>query len=1136
MLLRALLLFAFAVPSLADGREPGSVLVYPIHRSSLGFTVVSVTNTNTNPAGPGAPGGSTNALYQYLNTIPDPSSSAGVKDCYLMDRLEFLTPGDTLSVLTSCHNAADAEGYLVVSATSLYTGLGKDAISFNHLVGSELVINASGGMYLINAIPFESPLEEGLGTDIDADDQYDFDGLEYEGVPEELYLEFLALAGSSLTLINLSGGTQYEAVASFDVWNDNEQPLSATKLFRCWIEEPLADISPVFTDSYLRHNTPHDPQEVDLDCDGVGDVETGWARIRGLVANSSSETITNPAFLGAITAGPGSTTPGGRAAIDGGRLLWESAEKQVNGAFIHFGVTTQEPPVITSDGGGPTAVVTVAETTTAVTDVNSFDADGDTEGAGLAYSLTALAGGGIDNGFFALNTASGLLAFTGAPDFESPSDFDGDNDYQVQVTVTDSDGLTDTQDITVRVTNVNEAPVITSYGGLPTATDTIVENATNIENIESTDPDGTLEGAGGLTYSITGGADSALFGIQSTTGILVFNSARDFEDPQDVGGNNVYDVQVTVTDPGFLTDVVDIAVTVTDVNEAPVITSDGGGATASVDVAENTTAVTDVQSTDPEAETENGGGLTYSLTTTAGGGVDNAFFALDTATGLLIFTSPPDFENPLDVNADNNYGVQVTVTDSGLLTDLQDITVTVTNVNEAPLITSYGGLPTATDTILENATNVENIESIDPDGTLEGAGGLTYSVSGGADSALFSIQSTTGVLVFSNAVDFENPQDVGGNNVYEVQVTVIDPGLLADVVDIAVTVTDVNEAPVITSDGGGATASVDVVEYTTAVTDVQSTDPEGETENGGGLTYSLTTTAGGGGDNAFFSLDTLTGVLTFTAAPDFANPLDGNGDNDYGVQVTVTDSGLSTDLQDITVTVTNVNEAPVITSYGGLPTATDTILENATNIENIESTDPDGTLEGVGGLTYSISGGVDSAWFSIQSTTGILVFSNAPDFENPQDVDGNNVYDVQVTVTDPDLLTDMVDIAVTVTDVNEAPVITSDSGGATASVLVAENTAGVTDVQSTDPEGETENGGGLAYSLTTTAGGGADNVFFTLNTATGLLTFTSPPDFENPLDGNVDNNYEVQVTVTDSGGLTDEQDITVTVSDVPEAP
>ena len=61
--------------------------------------------------------------------------------------------------------------------------------------------------------------------------------------------------------------------------------------------------------------------------------------------------------------------------------------------------------------------------------------------------------------------------------------------------------------------------------------------------------------------------------------MLSFVAAPDYEAPTDAGANNVYDVIVQVSD-GTLTDTQAIAVTVTPVNDnAPVITSDGGGAT-----------------------------------------------------------------------------------------------------------------------------------------------------------------------------------------------------------------------------------------------------------------------------------------------------------------------------------------------------------------------------------------------------------------------------------------------------------------------------------------------------------------------------------------------------------------------------
>ncbi len=109
----------------------------------------------------------------------------------------------------------------------------------------------------------------------------------------------------------------------------------------------------------------------------------------------------------------------------------------------------------------------------------------------------------------------------------------------------------------------NEAPVITSYGGQENATDSLRSGPTStfVENLAATD-DTDSEGAG-LNWSITGGADRTVLSIQAATGILVFNSAVDFANPKDANMDNVYEVQVTVTDSGGLTDVVNIAITVT---------------------------------------------------------------------------------------------------------------------------------------------------------------------------------------------------------------------------------------------------------------------------------------------------------------------------------------------------------------------------------------------------------------------------------------------------------------------------------------------------------------------------------------------------------------------------------------------
>ncbi len=111
---------------------------------------------------------------------------------------------------------------------------------------------------------------------------------------------------------------------------------------------------------------------------------------------------------------------------------------------------------------------------------------------------------------------------------------------------------------------------ITSDGGGETASVSIDENTSAVTTVVGTDPQGDP-----VTYTITGGDDAALFAIDPDTGELTFISSPDFEAPGDAGGDNVYNVTVTVTDTvSGQTDDQSIAVTVNDVVEGPPIEID----------------------------------------------------------------------------------------------------------------------------------------------------------------------------------------------------------------------------------------------------------------------------------------------------------------------------------------------------------------------------------------------------------------------------------------------------------------------------------------------------------------------------------------------------------------------------------
>ncbi len=274
-------------------------------------------------------------------------------------------------------------------------------------------------------------------------------------------------------------------------------------------------------------------------------------------------------------------------------------------------------------------------------------------------------------------------------------------------------------------------------------------------------------------------------------------------------------------------------------------------------------------------------------------------------------------------------------------------------------------------------------------------------------------------------------------------------------------------------------------------------DADGDT-----LVYSLS-----GTDAALFTIDANTGEVSFIEAPDFEAPGDDGGDNVYDIIVTASDGTNSTN-HDVAITVTNENDnIPVFTS----PAAANA-QENQFAAYEAAATDADGDT-----LVYSLSG-TDSALFTIDANTGEVSFIEAPDFEAPGDDGGDNVYDITVTASDGTTDTEQA-VAITVTSENgNVPVFTSP-----AAVSVAENQTAAYMAAATDADGDT-----LVYSLS-----GTDAALFTIDAATGEVSFIEAPDFEAPGDDGGDNVYDIIVTASD--GTTDtEQAVAITVTDVNE--
>ena len=118
----------------------------------------------------------------------------------------------------------------------------------------------------------------------------------------------------------------------------------------------------------------------------------------------------------------------------------------------------------------------------------------------------------------------------------------------------------------------------------------------------------------------------------------------------------------------------------------------------------------------------------------------------------------------------------------------------------------------------------------------------------------------------------------------------------------------------------------------------------------------------------------------------------------------------------------STNRTPVITSGSGLSSISVAISENTTAVTTIQATDADVPVQN---LTYSILGGADASKFTINSSTGVVAFVTAPDYESPTDSDTNNTYIIEVQVTDNGSIAKSATqtITVTVSNVAEIPTI-----------------------------------------------------------------------------------------------------------------
>ncbi|MFC1768989.1 Ig-like domain-containing protein [Nanoarchaeota archaeon] len=632
----------------------------------------------------------------------------------------------------------------------------------------------------------------------------------------------------------------------------------------------------------------------------------------------------------------------------------------------------------------PTLIAT--EDTLYTYDVIATDVDLDT----LEYSLTtAPTGMTIDN-------ETGLVTWTPL------NEHVGLNDVSILV----SDGILNaTQEYSINVSNTNDAPEFNESNPIPDQTWEEDTNTSIDLSAYFTDPDGDA-----LTYTANG---------TTNVDVIIDGSLATLVSPSDWNGVEV--VSFSASDGSESVDSNNVTLTVTPVNDAPTITS-----TPITSATEDTPYVYDVDATDVDLDT-----LEYTLLTNPSG------MAINNITGEITWT-------PLNEHVGLNV-VNVEVSD-GNLTDTQAFSIEVENVNDAPEFNESDPIPDQTWAEDSEASIDLSNYFIDPDGN-----DLNYSAGNTTVNIIIDIDGSVATLIPANE----------WNGVEYVTFTATDPSNeSADSNNVTLTVTPVNDAPVITS-----TPITEAIEDTPYTYDVEASDLENDT-----LEYTLLTNPTG------MAINNETGEITWTPLNEHV------GLNDVSVQVS---DGSLTDVQNFAIDVNNTNDAPEYNE-------SNPILDKTWAEDTLAYIDLNGHFTDIDGdtLTYTSLGNSNIA---ITFENGIATLTPTQDW--------NGAEVVIFTATDPSNESiDSNNVTLTVTPVNDAPVL-----DAIADITVVENeTVYIVDPTATDVDG--------------------DDLTF---------SFTSPLD-ENGTwtpDFNESGIYTVTVTVDDGNGGTDSQEVTITVGE-----
>lgn len=585
-----------------------------------------------------------------------------------------------------------------------------------------------------------------------------------------------------------------------------------------------------------------------------------------------------------------------------------------------------------NDGKASSASFTVTVTVddNVIPQISSYSGANTVQEEGsLPFSLTDFVVTDADNTYpsdFSLQVASGANYTVNGSSITPDLDFNGM--LTVPVTVNDGVSQTDSEPYNVMVTvlPVNDIPVITAYSGQTNVAEefhlTFLLSAFSVSDPDNTYPtDFTLSVLPGSNYTISG-----------TTAIPI----KDY--------NGSITVPVIVNDGSDNSDPINVTATVYAVNDKPII--DGYTGTTSIEEEGSLTfALGDFTITDPDNVYPTD--FTFSVQSGSNYSVNGSSITAD-----------PEFNGTLIV--------PITINDGQVASEVFNVSIDVTAVNDTPAITAYSGV-TSFEEDNSITLNLSDFTVSDVDNSFP-------------NDFTLSVQSGTNYTVNGSTIT----PDADYNGTLTVPVTVNDGQASSTSFSLSFTVTPINDKPVISGYSGASSLPEDG-SLALNLNDFVVSDPDNAFPDD--FTMAL-----GSGSN--YSVN----GLTILPANDFNGSL--------SIPITVSDGLESSDSFDLTLSVTPVNDKPLITAYSG-PTS---MLEGSSltldlsdfSVTDVDNTFPDEfTLIVNSGSDYSVSG---TTITPSTSFTGVL--------------------SLEVVVNDGDLESDPFMISIDVLDVNEVPEIT----------------------------------------------------------------------------------------------------------------